>query len=37
MYSQRISTKNEMKVNKKKAKALEEEIAKLEKELENYK
>ena len=37
MYSQRISTKNEMKINIKKAKVLEEEIAKLEKELENYK
>lgn len=37
MFSQRVLIKNEMKKNKKKAKALEEEIAKLEKELENYK
>ncbi len=37
MYSQRVATKGLMKVNKKKAKALEEEITKLEKELEKYK
>jgi DNA polymerase elongation subunit (family B) len=37
MYSQRVLTKNEMKVNKKKAKVIEEEIKELEKELENYK
>lgn len=37
MYSQRVATKGLMKINKKKAKALEEEITKLEKELENYK
>jgi chromosome segregation and condensation protein ScpB len=37
MYLQRVETKNAMKKNKQKAKDLEEEIAKLEKELENYK
>lgn len=36
MYKQRVNTKNAMKENKKKAKALEEEIKALEKQLESY-
>jgi DNA polymerase elongation subunit (family B) len=37
MYQQRVATKNAMKENKKKVKALDEEIKALEKELEKYK